>query len=94
MRNLFDELHSGGQIMGGPANFSGKDKQAFANQLDRWLTARTLLEIPANNPTEQARFIMRKRRILAWRAPVLLQAALPLAVPTAEEILKQTNIRR
>jgi len=38
-RNLLDELRGGGQITGGPANFSTKDRQAFANQLDRWLTA-------------------------------------------------------
>jgi len=39
VRNLLDELRGGGQITGGPANFSTKDRQAFANQLDRWLTA-------------------------------------------------------
>ena len=39
VRNLFDELRGGGQITGGPANFNANDKQAFANQLDRWLTA-------------------------------------------------------
>ncbi len=39
VRNLFDELRGGGQITGGPSNFSAKDRQAFANQLDRWLAA-------------------------------------------------------
>ena len=39
VRNLLDELRGGGQITGGPANFDAKDRQAFANQLDRWLTA-------------------------------------------------------
>jgi uncharacterized protein YaiI (UPF0178 family) len=39
VRNLLDELRGGGQITGGPATFSAKDRQAFANQLDRWLTA-------------------------------------------------------
>jgi len=38
-RNLLDELRGEGLITGGPANFSAKDRQAFANQLDRWLTA-------------------------------------------------------
>ena len=38
VRNMLDELRSGGQITGGPPNFNGKDKQAFANQFDRWLT--------------------------------------------------------
>jgi uncharacterized protein YaiI (UPF0178 family) len=39
VRNLLDELRGGGQITGGPANFNAKDRQAFANQLDRWLTS-------------------------------------------------------
>jgi len=39
VRNLFDELRGAGQVSGGPANFTAKDRQAFANQLDRWLTA-------------------------------------------------------
>lgn len=38
VRDLFDELRGGDQITGGPASFSPKDRQAFANQLDRWLT--------------------------------------------------------
>lgn len=38
-RNLMDELRGGGEITGGPKEFSAKDRQAFANQLDRWLTA-------------------------------------------------------
>ena len=37
-RNLLDELRGGGLITGGPSNFSPRDRQAFANQLDRWLT--------------------------------------------------------
>jgi len=39
VRNLLDELRGGGMVTGGPSNFSAKDRQAFANQLDRWLTA-------------------------------------------------------
>jgi uncharacterized protein YaiI (UPF0178 family) len=38
VRNLLDGFRGEGQIMGGPANFGARDKQAFANQLDRWLT--------------------------------------------------------
>ncbi len=37
MRNVLDQLRGGGHIGGGPANFTSKDRQAFANQLDRWL---------------------------------------------------------
>jgi uncharacterized protein YaiI (UPF0178 family) len=39
LRNLLDDLRGGGMVTGGPANFNAKDRQAFANQLDRWLTA-------------------------------------------------------
>jgi uncharacterized protein len=39
VRNLLDELRGSGQITGGPSNFTAKDRQTFANQLDRWLTA-------------------------------------------------------
>lgn len=39
VRNLLDDLRGEGQILGGPASFTQKDRQAFANQLDRWLTA-------------------------------------------------------
>ncbi len=38
MRNFMQELRSAGEISGGPAAFSHKDRQAFANQLDRFLT--------------------------------------------------------
>ena len=37
MRNMLDQLRGGGHISGGPAHFGPKDRQAFANQLDRWL---------------------------------------------------------
>jgi uncharacterized protein YaiI (UPF0178 family) len=37
MRNIIDQLRGGGHIGGGPSNFSPKDRQTFANQLDRWL---------------------------------------------------------
>ena len=38
VRNLFTELREQGQMGGGPAPHSDKDKQAFANSLDRILT--------------------------------------------------------
>ena len=37
MRNLMDELRGSDLVTGGPAPFGPKDKQAFANQLDRIL---------------------------------------------------------
>jgi uncharacterized protein YaiI (UPF0178 family) len=40
MRNFMDELRGAGVDTGGPAAFHPRDKQAFANQLDRWLTRR------------------------------------------------------
>jgi uncharacterized protein len=38
LRDLMDDLRGGGLITGGPANFNAKNRQAFANQLDKWLT--------------------------------------------------------
>lgn len=40
MRNFMDELRGSGVDTGGPAVFHQRDRQAFANQLDRWLTRR------------------------------------------------------
>ncbi len=37
VRNMLDGLRGEGQILGGPANFTAKDRQNFANQLDRRL---------------------------------------------------------
>ena len=39
VRNMLDELRGCGVETGGPAAFSASDKQAFANQLDRFLTS-------------------------------------------------------
>ncbi|MCP5425174.1 MAG: YaiI/YqxD family protein [Gammaproteobacteria bacterium] len=36
-RNLMEDLRATGMVGGGPAPFSERDKQAFANSLDRWL---------------------------------------------------------
>ena len=41
VRNMLDDLRADGQVTSGPSNFNSKDKQAFANQLDRWLTRAT-----------------------------------------------------
>jgi hypothetical protein len=38
MRNFMDELRKSGVDTGGPSPFSPRDRQAFANQLDRVLT--------------------------------------------------------
>lgn len=38
MRNLMEELRSGGMVSGGPAPIGPKDKQEFTNQLDKFLT--------------------------------------------------------
>lgn len=40
MRNLLDELRGNDLVTGGPAPFGPKDKQAFANELDRILAKR------------------------------------------------------
>lgn len=38
MRNFMTELRDGGVITGGPAILNRRDRQAFSNQLDRFLT--------------------------------------------------------
>lgn len=40
MRNFMDELRGAGIDTGGPAAFHARDRQAFANTLDAWLTRR------------------------------------------------------
>ncbi|MCW4454016.1 YaiI/YqxD family protein [Flavobacterium sp. MXW15] len=40
MRNFMEELRGAGVQTGGPAAFHARDRQAFANQLDRWLARR------------------------------------------------------
>ncbi|MBA4356227.1 MAG: YaiI/YqxD family protein [Desulfovibrio sp.] len=52
MRNLLDELRSTGVATGGPAPLSLADRNAFANQLDRFLaaSARAASSIPRNEP--------------------------------------------
>jgi uncharacterized protein YaiI (UPF0178 family) len=39
MRNFMDELRDAGVNTGGPATLNQKDRQAFANQLDRFLAS-------------------------------------------------------
>ena len=40
LRNFMEELRSSGVDTGGPSSLSQKDRQAFANQLDRFLLSR------------------------------------------------------
>ena len=40
MRNFMEELRGTGVDTGGPAAFGQRDRQSFANALDRWLAAR------------------------------------------------------
>ena len=46
MRNLMDQLRSEGMVTGGPATFGHRDRQAFANQLDRLLAQRLKSRTP------------------------------------------------
>lgn len=39
MRNLVDDMRGGGRVMRGPSGLTARDRQQFANQLDRWLSA-------------------------------------------------------
>lgn len=40
MRNFMEELRGSGVDTGGPAAFGQRDRQSFANALDRWLASR------------------------------------------------------
>lgn len=40
VRDFMDDLRSAGTVTGGPPPYGPKDKQRFANALDRWLTAK------------------------------------------------------
>lgn len=40
MRNFMEELRGAGVQTGGPAAFHARDRQTFANYLDRWLAQR------------------------------------------------------
>jgi uncharacterized protein YaiI (UPF0178 family) len=40
MRNFMDELRGAGIHTGGPPTLHARDRQAFANQLDRWIAQR------------------------------------------------------
>lgn len=41
MRNFMDELRGAGVNTGGPPTLHARDRQAFANQLDRWIACRS-----------------------------------------------------
>jgi len=44
MRDFMDTMRSSGVVTGGPPTLSQADKQAFANQLDGWLSRSSRLE--------------------------------------------------
>ena len=44
MRDFMDTMRSSGVVTGGPPTLSQADKQAFANQLDGWLSRASRLE--------------------------------------------------
>ena len=41
VRDFMDDLRGGGVMTGGPPPYGNKDKQRFANALDRWLATAT-----------------------------------------------------
>lgn len=48
-RNLMDDLRGSGMQTGGPAAYSARNKQDFANQLDRLLTKLSARQKPPTN---------------------------------------------
>lgn len=51
MRDLLGDLRDSGMITGGPAAFSKKDRQSFANQLDSFLVRQLKIENEAKRKT-------------------------------------------
>ncbi|RDS79330.1 YaiI/YqxD family protein [Dyella monticola] len=49
MRNFMEELRGAGVRTGGPSAFHARDRQAFANQLDRWLLQHVKRAAPPND---------------------------------------------
>ena len=53
VRNFLDELRGSGVNTGGPATLGKRERQLFANQLDRWLAKATPSPPPTRNtPTD------------------------------------------
>lgn len=53
MRNFLSELRETGVEVGGPSTLNQSDRQAFANQLDRFLTGRGLVARPPVTTTSK-----------------------------------------
>ncbi len=51
VRNFMDDLRSNGVETGGPTAFSAKDKQKFANELDRFLARHGSIRSPQRGQT-------------------------------------------
>ncbi|MGI8979705.1 MAG: YaiI/YqxD family protein [Pirellulaceae bacterium] len=49
MRNMIDEMRGAGHVMRGPSGLTARNRQDFANQLDRWL-ARVTKESQFKSP--------------------------------------------
>jgi uncharacterized protein len=52
LRNFMDELRGSGVNTGGPASLGKRERQLFANQLDRWLAKATPSPDAGAPPTE------------------------------------------
>jgi hypothetical protein len=57
LRNFMEELRSAGVDTGGPPAISHKDREAFANQLDRFLRERLRLTDPLISTIEDGSVI-------------------------------------
>ncbi len=54
MRDMMDELRGAGLVTGGPSSYNDKDKQAFANSLDRWLQKAILKKQQSQVPSSES----------------------------------------
>ncbi|HUA81039.1 MAG TPA: YaiI/YqxD family protein [Dyella sp.] len=49
MRNFMEDLRGAGVRTGGPSAFHQRDRQSFANQLDRWLAQQVKRSVPSGD---------------------------------------------
>ena len=65
MRNMIDEMRSARHVMRGPSGFTARNRQDFANQLDRWL-ARVKKATPLKSPGPDSREVLRLMSAHRW----------------------------
>ena len=77
MRDFLDDLRGGGVVTGGPPPYGPKDKQRFANTLDRWISKNRWIWTVSTRPGRCSR-----RSIPSWAARCTARGCDPAGNPT------------